>query len=153
MASIKPEVRKILETFGLNPREALWDCHGSWVLLHRACQTIAMKMNIQFCEPIIAFLDLDKKHCVIKLKGFTAEDDRWDIGEASPGNNKNSYPVSMALKRAEDKIVIHLAKLREHGVYSSEEADEFKSKPSRKTNLIPEYSGHFKFRIKQNHVP
>ena len=37
MATIKPEVRKILEQFGLNPREALWDCHGTWVLLHKSC--------------------------------------------------------------------------------------------------------------------
>ena len=36
----------------------------------------------------------------------------------------------MALKRAEDKIIIHLARLREHGIYSSEEADEFKEKVS-----------------------
>ena len=31
---LKPEIVKILKEFGLDPREALWDCHGSWILLH-----------------------------------------------------------------------------------------------------------------------
>lgn len=129
MATIKPEVKTILQKFGLEPREALWDCHGTWVLLHKSCQTIAMKMGIEFDKPEILHMDIGKKEVVFLLKGHTDSDYRWDIGEAMPSNNKNCYPVSMALKRAEDKIIINLAKLREHGVYSSEEADDFKDKP------------------------
>lgn len=136
MAQVKPEVRRILETFGLNPRDALWDCHGSWVLLHRACQTIAMKMGIKFDEPKVLHMDISKKEVVFMIKGTNKDgESRYDIGEAMPSNNKNSYPVSMALKRAEDKVIIHLARLREHGVYSSEEADEFKSKPANKKGV------------------
>ena len=130
MATIKPEVRKILEQFGLNPREALWDCHGTWVLLHKSCQTIQHKLGIKFDEPKVLHMDLDKKQVVFLVRGYTKDgDERYDIGEAMPSNNKNAYPCAMAYKRAEDKIIIHLAKLREHGVYSSEEADEFKDKP------------------------
>jgi len=129
MATIKPQVKTMLEKFGLNPREALWDCHGTWVLLHSACQTIAMKMGIRFDKPEILHMDIDKKQVVFMLKGSTDKEYRWDIGEAMPANNKNSYPCAMALKRAEDKIILHLAKLREHGIYSSEEADEFKDRP------------------------
>jgi hypothetical protein len=134
MATVKPEVKKILEQFGLNPRDALWDCHGTWVLLHKACQTIQHKLNIQFDEPKILHMDMDKKTVVIQVKATVLTNDasgpvRYEIGEAAPANNKNAYPVAMAIKRAEDKAIIHLAKLREHGVYSSEEADDFKAKP------------------------
>jgi len=127
---LKPEIVKILKEFGLDPREALWDCHGSWILLHKSCQTIAMKMGIKFDKPEVLHMDIGKKEVVFLLCGTNSDGEvRWDIGEAMPSNNKNSYPVSMGLKRAEDKIIIHLARLREHGVYSSEEADEFKDKP------------------------
>ena len=130
MATIKPEVKKILESFGLNPRESLWDCHGTWILYHKACQTIQHKLGIVFGEPKVLHMDLDKKQVVIQV--FANSKDgatRFEIGEATPANNKNAYPVAMAVKRAEDKAIIHLARLREHGVYSTEEADEFKQKP------------------------
>ena len=130
MARVKPEVKKILESFGLDPRESLWDCHGTWILYHKACQTIQHKLGIVFGEPKVLHMDMDKKQVVIQV--FANSKDgatRFEIGEASPANNKNAYPVAMAIKRAEDKAIIHLARLREHGVYSTEEADEFKTKP------------------------
>lgn len=130
MARVKPEVGKILKQFGLDPRDSLWDCHGTWILLHKACQTIQHKMGITFDKPEVLHMDIDKKQVVFLVKGQTKDGEvRYDIGEAMPANNKNAYPCAMALKRAEDKIIIHLAKLREHGIYSSEEADEFKQKP------------------------
>lgn len=134
MATVKPEVKKILESFGLNPRESLWDCHGTWILYHKACQTIQHKLRIRFYEPKILHMDMDKKTVVVQVHAVVATKDasgeeRYEIGEASPANNKNAYPVAMAVKRAEDKAIIHLARLREHGVYSTEEADEFKAKP------------------------
>lgn len=130
MAKVKPEVGKILKQFGLDPRDSLWDCHGTWILLHKACQTIQHKLGIVFGEPKILHMDMDKKQVVIQV--FAQDKNgqtRFEIGEATPANNKNAYPVAMAVKRAEDKAIIHLAKLREHGIYSSEEADEFKTKP------------------------
>ena len=130
MATIKPEVKKILESFGLNPRESLWDCHGTWILYHKACQTIQHKLGIVFGEPKVLHMDMDKKQVVIQVFANSKDGTtRFEIGEATPANNKNAYPVAMAIKRAEDKAIIHLARLREHGVYSTEEADEFKTKP------------------------
>lgn len=127
-SKLKPEIAKILKSFGLDPRESLWDCHGSWVLLHKACQTIQHRLGIVFSEPKVLHMDLDKKQVVFQVMGHGKDGvTRYDIGEAMPSNNKNAYPCAMALKRAEDKVIIHLAKLREHGVYSSEEAEEFKS--------------------------
>ncbi len=133
MATVKPEVKKILESFGLNPRDSLWDCHGTWILYHKACQTIQHKLGIVFGEPKVLHMDMDKKQVVIQVfaqcMGSKGGETRFEIGEATPANNKNAYPVAMAVKRAEDKAIIHLARLREHGVYSTEEADDFKQKP------------------------
>jgi hypothetical protein len=130
MAALKPQVKKILDSFGLNPRDSLWDCHGTWILLHTACQTIQHSLGIVFGEPKVLHMDMDKKQVVVQV--FAQNKDgatRFEIGEATPANNKNAYPVAMAVKRAEDKAIIHLARLREHGIYSTEEADEFKAKP------------------------
>tara|TARA_R110000751_G_scaffold20073_2_gene59238 strand:+ start:4234 stop:4806 length:573 start_codon:yes stop_codon:yes gene_type:complete len=131
MAKVKAEVSKILKEYGLDPREALWDCHGTWILLHTACQTIQHKLGIVFGEPKVLHMDMDKKTVVVQV--FAQNKDgatRFELGEAAPSNNKNGYPVAMAMKRAEDKAIIHLAKLREHGIYSTEEADDFKKKPA-----------------------
>ena len=50
----------------------------------------------------------------------------WSFGEATPKNNKNSYPYAMAEKRAKDRITLALAGI--HGyVYSEMEAEDFQS--------------------------
>jgi hypothetical protein len=129
-SKLKPQVIKILKEFDLDPRESLWDCHGTWILYHTAVQTIQHKLGITFGEPKTLFMDMEKKMVVIQVFAQDAKGNtRFEIGEACPYNNKNGYPTAMAVKRAEDKAVIHLARLREHGIYSTEEADEFKSKP------------------------
>lgn len=131
MATIKPQVKALLEKYDLNPRESIWDCHGTWVLYHSACQVIAAKLDIRFSEPEVVHQDLSKKEVVIKVRGYTQDGrERWDFGEALPSNNKNAYPVSMAQKRGEDKVILHLANLRQYGVYSSEESDDFRKKPA-----------------------
>jgi hypothetical protein len=133
MATIKPQVKKILEDFGLNPRESIWDCHGTWILYHTAVQTIQHKLSITFGEPKVLHKNMDKKEVVVQVFAQDkAGNTRFEIGEAAPANNKNAYPWAMAIKRAEDKAVIHLARLREHGIYSTEEADDFKKKPANK---------------------
>ena len=131
MAKIKPQVKELLEKYELDPRESIWDCHGTWVLYHSACQVIAAKLDIRFSEPEVVHHDLAKKEVVIKVRGYTQDGrERWDFGEALPSNNKNAYPVSMAQKRGEDKVILHLANLRQYGVYSSEESDDFRKKPA-----------------------
>lgn len=135
---MKPAVRKILKDFNLG-KDDVWNCHGSWILLHAACQSIATQLNIHFDKPEVLHYDMDKKQMLVLVRGFTMGKDnyktlaeRWEIGEAAAYNNKNPYPSAMAVKRAEDKIILHLAGLREHGLYSDEEADDFKPKTQTK---------------------
>jgi len=48
------------------------------------------------------------------------------FGEASPSNTNNAYPVAMAEKRAMSRAVLKLSGFYELGVYSEDEADDFK---------------------------
>lgn len=129
--TVKPTkmISTVLEKYGLNPDTSCWDCHGTMVIYHKACQIIAMQAGIEFGAPMIVQSDAEKGIVVILVEGTmpTANGSRtdWSFGEASPTNNKNSYPYAMAEKRAKDRITLSLAGI--HGyVYSEMEADDFR---------------------------
>ena len=117
-------VTRAVKENGLN-KDAVWDCHGTWVLKHSACETIAANRGITFDEPLIIESDADKSIAIVMVKGYLGDKFEWTFGEATPKNSKNSYPYAMAEKRAKDRIILKLIGL--HGdVYSEDEADDFK---------------------------
>ncbi len=122
---IDPVLIEILTKYGEKAEDALWDCHGTWVALHRAIERIAAKAGITFDMPEIIEARSADKTAVIVVRGFLDEKAEWSFGEAQPANNKNAYPFAMAEKRAKDRVVLKLIGL--HGlVYSEEESDDFK---------------------------
>jgi len=128
--NVPEKVGEVLREIGLTPNDAGWDCHGTFVLLHKALEKVAAHKNVRFDPPQIIANDVSKKEAVIMVVGHLGEKTEWSIGEAAPYNNKNSYPFAMAEKRAKDRVILKLVGL--HGdVYSEEEADEFKeAKPA-----------------------
>ena len=124
---------EILKEIGLTERQAVWDCHGTPVVLHKALEKVAAHYKIVFDQPKIIACDVTDKQAVICVTGHMADATEWSIGEAAPYNNKNSYPFAMAEKRAKDRVILKLVGL--HGdVYSEEEADDFKAaKPKEAT--------------------
>lgn len=126
-------LQEILKDIGLTERQAVWDCHGTPVVLHKALEKVAAHYNVVFDQPQIIACDVAAKEAVICVTGHMAEATEWSIGEAAPYNNKNSYPFAMAEKRAKDRVILKLVGL--HGdVYSEEEADDFKAaKPKEAT--------------------
>ena len=113
----------VLREIGMTPREAGWDCHGTYVLLHKALEKVAAKRNVVFDEPKILSADVTSKEAVVLCVGRIGEKMEWSIGEAAPYNNKNSYPFAMAEKRAIDRVILKL--LGVHGdFYSQAEKDE-----------------------------
>jgi len=126
-------LQEILKDVGLTERQAVWDCHGTPVVLHKALEKVAAHYNVVFDQPQIIACDVAAKEAVICVTGHMAEATEWSIGEAAPYNNKNSYPFAMAEKRAKDRVILKLVGL--HGdVYSEEEADDFKAaKPKEAT--------------------
>jgi hypothetical protein len=123
-------LKEILAEINLTERQAVWDCHGTPVVLHKALEKVAAHYKVKFDTPQIIACDVAAKEAVICVTGHMGEATEWSIGEAAPYNNKNSYPFAMAEKRAKDRVILKLVGL--HGeVYSEEEADDFKkAKPS-----------------------
>ena len=125
-------LQDILQQYHPNPKAAVWDCHGTWVILHKAVELIAAKAGIKFGEPNVIESNAEKKIAVLSVTGTMGSISEWSIGEAAPYNNKNGYPYAMAEKRAKDRVVLKLLGL--HGeIYSEDEADDFK-RPSN-TNM------------------
>lgn len=105
--------------------DEIWEVHGStWVVKHKALERVAVEVGIVWLRPSVQVCDLANKIAVICAFGKIGEREEWSFGEASPANNKNSYPVAMAEKRARDRVILKL--LVTHGaLYSESEAEEF----------------------------
>jgi hypothetical protein len=109
----------------MNVKSAGWDCHGTFVLLHKALEKVAVKNKITFDKPEVLESNSERRIASLIVTGHMGDKSEWSIGEASPSNNKNSYPYAMAEKRAKDRVILKLLGL--HGdVYAEDEADSFK---------------------------
>jgi hypothetical protein len=126
---IDPTLEAILKEYECS-KDDIWDCHGTWVAYHRTLEKIAVKAGIKFDAPVVIEGNSSASVATLCVTGRMGERSEWSIGEASPKNNKNAYPFAMAEKRAKDRVIIKLVGL--HGVYSEDEADEFKAAPAPK---------------------
>lgn len=118
-------VGEVLKEIGETTATAGWDCHGTFVLLHKALERVAAHKNISFDPPTVIESDIASKSVVIVVTGHLGDKSEWSFGEAATYNNKNAYPFAMAEKRAKDRVILKLVGLHGH-VYSEEEADDFK---------------------------
>lgn len=122
---LDPSLVEILSKYEESAEAALWDCHGTWVVYHKAIERIAAKAGITFDMPQIIEANSAGKTVAIAVRGVMGERSEWSFGEAAPSNNKNAYPYAMAEKRAKDRVVLKLVGL--HGLaYSEEESDDFR---------------------------
>ncbi len=122
--------------------DEIWEVHGStWVVKHKALERVAVEVGVSWLRPEVVTCDLTAKIAVICAFGKLGDHEEWSFGEASPANNKNSYPMAMAEKRARDRVILKL--LVSHGaLYSESEADEFvqpRQNPlvTRPTDILP----------------
>lgn len=121
---LDPKVIAVLKEYGFG-KEAVWNCHGTWIVYHKYLEQIAAKAGIAFDQPHVLEANGAAKVAAICVTGTLNDKTEWSIGEAAPGNNKNSYPFAMAEKRGKDRVILKLIGL--HGLaYSEEEADDFK---------------------------
>jgi hypothetical protein len=139
MATLKKELREILERYDIDPRDKtkLWDCHGTLVLYHRAYEIIAAQEGIKFDAPVLIEANSGERIVAMLVTGHWKDRTEWSVGEAAPGNSKNAYPYAIAEKRAKDRVVAKLVGLAEH-VYSEDEADEFKDASNNRTPAAPQ---------------
>ena len=129
-------VLQFMEKYKIDSDE-IWEVHGStWVVRHKALERVAVEQGVVWDRPSVITCDLANKIAVVCAFGTLGERQEWSFGEASPANNKNSYPMAMAEKRARDRVILKL--LVSHGsLYSESEADEFAEQRPEKRGELP----------------
>jgi len=132
MANLPEALINIFKEIGLTREQATWDCHGTPVALHKALEQVAAHKRISFDAPTMIEADAESKKVVMLVSGRLGDQVEWSVGEATPYNNKNSYPYAMAEKRAKDRVILKLIGVAGF-VYSEDEADDFKN--SRPANM------------------
>ena len=126
MSNLDPRIEAVRQQYGL-AKEDFWQIpqNKQWVCKHAALEVVATKADVIWEAPQIIQADTANGIAVIVAAGKMGQRTEWATGEASPKNNKNSYPWAMAEKRAKDRVVLKLVGI--HGlVYSEDEADDFK---------------------------
>ena len=104
--------------------EDFWKCHDNWILTHDACTKIGHKENISLDKiESIYQSETESKFLITMSKGETSI---TSVGEASKSNCTSRYLSCMAEKRGRDRCVLKLIKAYEWGIYSEEEAEDFK---------------------------
>jgi hypothetical protein len=137
---LDPTVKAILDKYKIDPRAALWDCHGTPVMYHRFIEQVAATAGITFDPPQVLEANGAGKSVAIAVVGRMGGRAEWSIGEASPGNCKNTYPYAMAEKRAKDRVTLKMIGL--HGfIYSEEEVEN--GNGAGKPEPEPDAKAHF----------
>lgn len=127
MSTLDPRIEAVRAKYDLD-KSAFWQIpqNKQWVVKHAALEVVATKAGIIWSLPQVIEANTDAGIAVMAVSGQMGERVEWATGEASPKNNRNSYPWAMAEKRAKDRVVLKLAGI--HGlVYSEDEADDFKA--------------------------
>jgi hypothetical protein len=139
-------------------RDDVWAVQGTPVVKHKAVERLGAALNIVWDHPKVVLAERDA--VAILVEGSIGDDHyEWSIGEAvvqpmrdtGRKNDKGkpiyeaegignyaitpkqaAYPYAMAEKRGKDRVILKLAGLQ--GVYSEEEADDFKSRDPEPSN-------------------
>jgi len=125
------EIKDLVKKYNLNKSD-VWECHGNWILTHDSITKISHIENIILNK--IESIFQTETECRF-LVTMTKEDATspmtiTSVGEASKANCQSKYLGSMAEKRGIDRCVLKLIKAYENGIYSEEEAENFKKPES-----------------------
>jgi hypothetical protein len=121
------EIAKFMADHDVTADE-LWAVRpGTYAIKHKALERVRAQRGITFGPPMWLKIEPETKTAIVQVTGKLGDRTEWSTGEAAPYNNKNTYPVAMAEKRAKDRVTLQL--LNAYGsIYSEEEADDFKQK-------------------------
>ena len=65
---LDPIIEEVLSRYDIDPRRALWDCHGTWVIYHKYVELIGMKAGVILDTPRIIECSVEKKFVVILVE-------------------------------------------------------------------------------------
>lgn len=94
------------------------------IISHNGCMKINDKLDSKdrFYASNVSLTRIDAKNMYYEYN----DGELYEVGEVNDKNCKNDYPMAMAFKRCYDRVVLKKSKLAFYGVYSEEEAEEFK---------------------------
>ena len=125
-AEQKQFLKDLSEKYDLTKDDFFLQKSQGWVIIKRTgIDKIQGKEAIEV-EFNLEEYDTARNIVVVKARGSYKEKYIESYGEANQGNCKNLYPVAMAEKRALSRVVLKLVGAYAEGIYSEDEADEFK---------------------------
>ena len=134
------DIKKLFDKFGADlDRDDIWQVQSATVIKHKALERLAAAAKISFSDPVMVRAERDE--AVVLVTGELDGRREWSIGEALVNVNYRvtgkmaAYVYAMAEKRAKDRVILKLAGL--HGIYSEDEADEFKDAPRQSPQPAP----------------
>lgn len=128
MAENKQALAELYKKYNLNKDDVFKHKLGFVIITRTGIEKIQMTLGFEVEYDVISISE-DFQHCLIKATGVTKEGMTiQSFGEATPKNNRMSYPVAMAEKRALSRVVLKAAGLYALGVYGEDESDDFKSR-------------------------
>ena len=118
------EVKELITKYGLSQTDVFRHPKMGFILVTRAgIEKIQAKENIKV-EFEILHCSEDHKFVVVEARASVGSKNIQTYGEASPENNRMSYPIAMAEKRALSRAILKIAGLYAHGVFGEDEFDE-----------------------------
>ena len=122
------ELAKIYELSGKDFWELKRGNKKMWIITHDACEKIAgiEEIHFEFPEIYVNGEEVALIGKAIKIDTSKGNKEIWSTGEAAPANCKNDYRWAMAEKRLKDRLTLKMINAYEYGIYSEEEADNFK---------------------------
>ena len=67
--NVPKKVLDLLAEVGLSTHQAGWDCHGTWVMYHKAAEKLAGYKKVKFDKPEIIHQDVGQKEVVMLVTG------------------------------------------------------------------------------------
>ena len=68
---IDPKIAEVLKSYGFD-RDAVWDCHGTWVVYHKVCEQIAANAA-EAAEAVIQRAGANAQRCVLVRQVLAVE--------------------------------------------------------------------------------
>lgn len=119
---MREELTKLIKKYSLSADDVyVHETEGFKIIKRRGYKKIQSKLKISI-EFQLAHAS-GKEAVVIATGKIPHGEIRSTFGEASPDNNSFEYPVSVAQKRAESRVIIELAGLYEGGWLGEDEID------------------------------
>jgi|DEB0MinimDraft_10_1074344.scaffolds.fasta_scaffold01326_8 hypothetical protein len=123
----KQKLNRLYSEYNLSSDDVFKHKLGFSIITRTGIEKIQAGIGLSVRYEMVRMSD-DHKFVVVKGIGTMDGTIVESYGEATPENNRMSYPVAMAEKRALSRVVLKAAGFYALGVYGEDEADDFKDR-------------------------